>query len=396
MLLDIATALPSEEVALAQSFGRRIAVDAVAGEPVPHFRRSGMDGYAIRAEDTANAATDNSVTFDVVEHIPCGAVPKATITSGTAARIMTGAMLPEGADAVVMLEMTETRQDGEHTTVSVKRTVASGANVSPVGSDVSEGELLLPRGSRIGAAETALLATLGMASVPVYRKPKVALLATGTELLVPDAPLVPGKIRNSNSYMLSAQVTDAGGVPEIIRSVPDRLELLSGLVEELMESYDLLITTGGVSVGDYDIMTDFLYEWGGTLLFNKLMMRPGSPTSAAVRDGKLLFALSGNPGACFAGFELLVRPTMYAMQGDARPEAASSLAVLECDFPKVNAYPRFIRGRRRTEKGIVYASPLGEDRSSRLLPGLGADCFIVIPPGGQGLSKGELVEVLPL
>ncbi|WP_233531908.1 molybdopterin molybdotransferase MoeA [Paenibacillus alkalitolerans] len=386
-----------ETLGLVDAVRRRAAEDVFAPEPVPHFRRSGMDGYAIRSGDTKDASSANPVAFSVIDNIPCGTVPREAIVSGAAARIMTGAMVPDGADAVVMLEMTEPRENGDETVISVKRHIPSGANVSAVGSDLMQGEPVIRRGERLGPAEIAVLAAVGKPDVTVFRRPKVAILSTGTELLAPGEPLQPGKIRNSNSYMLAAQTANAGGEPAIIESVPDRLDIAAGTIRRLMETddCDLLITTGGVSVGDYDMMTDFLYEWQGELLFNKIMMRPGSPTSAAVFNGKLLFALSGNPGACFAGFELLVRPAIKKMQGAADPGPASIKAVLDADFPKVNAYTRYIRGKRRVEDGSVFAAPVGEDRSSMLVPGLGADCFIVIPPGGQGVARGTLVDVLP-
>jgi molybdopterin molybdotransferase len=393
-VLSCAAPTGYETIPLSACFGRYAAEAIAASDPVPHFRRSGMDGYAVIASDTAGAGTDRPVTFRVIGSIAAGEVPTEPVTSGTAMRIMTGAMLPEGADAVIMLEMTAVETTGTVPAMTVKRSISPGANVSGIGSDVAAGTSVVERGSRLGPAEIALLATIGVPQVPVFRKPSVALLSTGTELLSPSAPLEPGKIRNSNVYMLAAQVISAGAEPVLFDSVPDRKDDIARAVVQNLQQHDLVITTGGVSVGDYDMMAELLQDWDGELLFNKVQMRPGSVTSAAVRGGKLLLALSGNPGACFAGFELFGRPALTAMQGSQALEPVLLSAMLAEPFPKVNAYPRYLRGRCWTEGGRLMASARAGDQSSRLLPGLGADCFVIIPPGGDGLAAGDAVSVL--
>lgn len=394
--LQAISAVGTEKVDLLQASGRRSAADVFSEEPVPSFRRSGMDGFAVRAVDTAPASTDSPVRLKVVDDIPAGQIPRRALASGEAARIMTGAMIPEGADAVVMLEMTDTEEGGGEPRIVLKRAIKPGANVSEAGSDVALGELLLKRGAWIGASEIALLATVGKAGVSVYRRPRVAIVATGSELLRPDEPLISGKIRNSNSYMLAAQAGSAGAAVTVHDIMPDELDLLLPAVRRLMDENDLVITTGGVSVGDYDVMTDLLHEWGGQLLFNKIQMRPGSVTSAAVANGKLLFGLSGNPGACFAGFELLVRPVLKALQGAADPHPREVMAAIGEDYPKVNAYPRYLRGRLSIEDGRAVAAATKTEQSSRLLPGLGANAFMVIPPGGNGVPKGTLIPIVLL
>jgi len=383
----------AESVPLAAAYGRISAIRAIAAEPVPHFRRSGMDGFAVRSADTAGASSAAPVVLRVVGEVACGGVPATGIAPGEAMRVMTGAMLPEGADAVVMLEaVSEAPPAG----VALRRPAAAGANVSEIGSDVPAGTAVAEPGRRLGAAEIALLATVGLEAVDAYRRPRVAIVATGSELLPPGAPLAPGKIRNSNAAMLAAQTRSAGGVPVPFEAAPDDLAAISAAVAEGLASCDLAITTGGVSVGDYDFVTDLVRRSDGELLFDKVQMRPGSVTSAAVRSGKLLLALSGNPGACFAGFELFARPAILALQGHPRPEPPAFEARLAAAFPKPNAYPRYVRGRWWSEGGALYAEAGVGDRSSRLLPGLGADGFIVIPPGGTGAEAGTLVTVVPL
>lgn len=385
-----------EEVGLEEAFGRRLAEDLYASHPMPHFRRSGMDGYAVASRSIREAAPARPVVLEVIEDIPCGAVPAKTVTDRTASRIMTGAMLPDGADTVIMLEMTETIERGGKTYVSIKRPLSEGVNVTPAGMELAEGELFMKAGVKIRAGETALLASFGYETVRVYARPRVAVFATGSELLEIGQPLQPGKIRNSNSYMAAALVREAGGVPMLMGAMPDDADAARIRIEAAFDDADLIVTTGGVSVGVYDIMVDYFAGWEGTLLFNKVTMRPGSPTTAGVRNNKPIFALSGNPGACFVGFELFVRPVLYGMQGkdDAWPKR--STAYLDEDYPKVNAYERYVRGMSSVEDGKVVVRQAGIDQSGITTSIMKADCLIVIPPGGQGVRKGELVETILL
>jgi molybdopterin molybdotransferase len=387
--------LSSERVPLLQSFGRRLAEEVHATHPVPHFKKSGMDGYAVRAADIEHATPERPALLEVNQVIPCGSPPSRPITAGQAARIMTGAPLPEGADTVVMFEMTEERQEDGKTLVAIFKNVAQGRNTSQIGEELSEGDFLLERGRTIGAGEAALLATFGCDTVPVVRRPRVAILTTGSELLPVEAALQPAKIRNSNRYMLAALIESAGGEIVTLDAVPDDVELARAFVGEQMVKADLIVTSGGVSVGDFDIMADLLDRWDGELLFNKVEMRPGSVTSAAVRDGVFLCALSGNPGACFVGFELFVRPVLNGMQARQEIWPTTFTARLQADYPKGNIYARYLRGRMILRDGVVYVEPVGKDQSSVTVSIKDADCLILIPPGG-GVLSGETVTALRL
>lgn len=386
-----------EHVALEQAMGRRLAEPLVADAPVPHFRRSGMDGYAVRAEETKGATAESPARLKVVAHIPCGAVMDGELQPGQAARIMTGSAVPEGADAVIMLEQTDSVEQDGKTWVQVKRGMAAGANISEIGLEVRQGERLLEPGRLLGAGEIALLAMFGVPNVPVYRAPRVAVFATGTELLRVEDKLAPGKIRNSNGYMLAAQVREAGGIPVLLGAIPDEMELARTAILSAMEEYDAVITTGGVSVGDYDILYDLTSRWDGELLFNKVAMRPGSPTTVSIRQGKLLFALSGNPGACFVGCELFVRPALLAMQGASQPGTVEFTAVLAADYMKLDKFTKYLRGVRRvSDQGMLLVEPVGLDASSITVSIRDADCLIVIPPADKPLLRGTLVRAIPL
>ncbi|MFM9330244.1 gephyrin-like molybdotransferase Glp [Paenibacillus mesotrionivorans] len=388
----------TETVPLAEAWNRYLAEPLAADQPVPHFRRSGMDGYALRAEETAGASEDSPVRLAVTGIIPCGSIYDRRLEPGQAVRIMTGAAVPDGADAVVRLEDTLPEEEGEGGAVSILRSAKTGANISEIGLEIVQGEKLLEPGRRIGPGEAALLAMFGAAQVKVYARPRVAVFATGSELLAVEEPLAPGKIRNSNSYMLLAQLREAGCEPVLAGAIPDELELARQAVTAAMDDYDMVITTGGVSVGDYDILYDLTTGWDGELLFNKLAMRPGSPTTASIRRGKLLFALSGNPAACFVGFELLVRPALRKLMGGVDVGLGAFPARLKADRLKTDAkFTRFVRGVRTVgPEGQLWAAPVGVDASSITVSLRDADCLIVVPPGDAPLVQETLVRVIPL
>jgi molybdopterin molybdotransferase len=389
---------PTEWTPLSHAFGRRLAQPIHAAQDVPHFRRSGVDGYAVRSADIASASAVKPVALKVVEHIPSGTMPVRVIEAGTTARIMTGAPVPDGADAVVMLEMTDALEPKDAAQqVLIKKGLPPGQNITGIAGEISEGELLLAPGTRIGAGEAAILATFGFGAVLVYRKPSIAIFSTGSELLNVEEMLQPGRIRNSNSYMLAAQVEASGGIPIIMPALSDDAEEVQEALLHAFETVDMVITSGGVSVGDHDVLVDVFSRWEGTLLFNKVAMRPGSPTSVAVWQDKLLFALSGNPGASFVGYELFVRPAIERMQGNSEAENKACTAYLDVEYDKGSAYPRYVRGTTRIDdKGRLWVRPAGTDKSSIMVSIKDADCLIMLPAGGSGFPRETLVSLYRL
>ncbi len=384
--------LPAEIVELPHARGRTLADDLYATSDMPPFDRSAMDGFAVRSVDTTGATPDKPVRLRVVESIKAGDVPKQPLRSGEASRIMTGAMIPAGADAVVMFE--QTGNPGAYAShVDVKREMKIYENISRCGEEVRKDGLVLREGDVITPGAIAALAAFGVARVPVVRRPRVGILATGDELIEPCEPLAPGKIRNSNTPMLAAWVEDAGGEPVVFRSRTDD-ELGRGTeLAALFEQVDLLLTTGGVSVGDGDMIASFVGRPDAELLFNRVAMRPGSPTTAAVWKGKLLMGLSGNPAACFTGFGLFVRLLLFRLLGRKAP-IRKGKAVLASDYEKPCPYPRFLRGTLFVQDAILYAQPDYRDKSGMLLGLSGSTCFVIIPAGGKGARAGEQVEVL--
>ncbi len=396
LILERVSSLSTERVPLAEAWGRRLGEALVSPHPFPPFRRSGMDGYAVRASDLLHAATATPVTLAVLESVPSGVEPKHPVGEGQATRIMTGGMVPEGADAVVMLEMTATEIRDGRPFVQIGKSVKSGLNIADIGCEIKEGAMLLPPGHLIGSGESALLASCGYAKVSVVRRPRVAILSTGSELLEIDEELAPAKIRNSNAPMLAAMVRECGAEPIMLGKVPDDANAAQTLVRQGLHDCDLLLTSGGVSVGDYDVMVDVLAAPDVELLFNKIAMRPGSPTTAAILHHKLIVALSGNPGACFVGFHLFVVPALKAMQLEVQPAMRSFQAYLGTEFPKINAYRRYIRARTELREGTVWVTPTGDDKSSLMTTIIGADCLIEIPPLKESMEMGQMVTAWKL
>lgn len=392
-LLRSLPTLEEEQAEIGEAYGRILARDVTATCDLPPFDRSPLDGYAVRAADTLGASPDSPVYLQVVDTVAAGSVPRVPVTAGCAVRIMTGAMMPQGADAVIMFEQTE-NPGLVSDRVGVKRELRSGENVSRQGEEIRAGSVVAKAGERINAGTIALLATFGYARVPVIRKPRVGLLATGMELLPVDQPLAPGKIRNSNTPMLSALIADAGGIPVTLPVLPDDPAEAKRTLAAYAREVDLLVSSGGVSVGDFDVIAALAVEAEVQVLFNKIAMRPGSPTTALLLSGKPVLALSGNPAACFVGFELFARPALSRLAGTKEAGHRIIKARLGTSFAKPCPHPRYLRGRLTQEDGMLVAMPDLNDKAGNLGTLKDSECLIVIPPGGRGKQAGEMVDVL--
>lgn len=385
-----------EYVTIHESFGRHLAADLVAKNDVPHFDRAAFDGYAVRSVDTKTASREQPLEFEVIDHIGAGAVSNKTLGELQAVRIMTGAQLPEGADAVVMLELAKREERDGKQYMTTSRPHNEGDNVSYRGEDAVSGQILIEKGVYINPGVQAMLATFGYAEVPVAKKPLIGLFATGTELLDVDDELQPGKIRNSNSYMISAQIERVGADVKYFGQLPDEFDTCFDAVEKALEEVDLLITTGGVSVGDFDYMSRIYNKLGADILFNKVAMRPGSVTTVAHLDDKFLFGLSGNPSACYVGFELFARPIVRTMLFSNKPHMRKERGVLAEDFPKINPFTRFVRSTYTFDNGKLNVAPSGRDKSNIIMSLADANALTILPGGTRGFKKGDEVEVLLL
>ncbi|TYO49744.1 molybdopterin molybdotransferase MoeA [Bacillus sp. Y3] len=384
-----------EWVPLKNSLGRWIAEDILADHDVPAFDRSPYDGFALRAEDTKDASSEHPVEFEVIDHIGAGIVSAKTIGPFQAIRIMTGAKIPKGANVVIMLELTKTFEKDGKSMMSLKRPLKKGDNISRQGEETLKGNVMIKKGSKVTPGVTAILATFGYAVVPVVKKPVIGIISTGTELLQVSDAMVDGKIRNSNLSMVYAQVLEAGGEPLDLGGVSDDFDQSYEAVKAALSKVDMLITTGGVSVGDFDFLPAIYEKLGADVLFNKVAMRPGSVTTvAALSNGQLLYGLSGNPAACFVGFELFVKPIIYKWCLKENPFPVFAEAKLTHDFPKANPFTRFVRASLDFAGSQLSVTPTGLDKSSAVTSIAHADCFIVLPGGTRGFSAGDQVSVL--
>lgn len=384
----------TEEVPITECDNRILANHLIASHDVPPFDRSPYDGFAVLSEDTLDASENSPIKLQVIETIGAGQVAANKLSSGTAIRIMTGAQIPEGADAVIMLELVkETDVDGK-SFIQIKRTLKPNDNISFKGEDTKEGTVLAKAGTVITPGMIAVLATFGHHTVSVFKKPVVGILSTGTELLDVNEPLQPGKIRNSNAYMVAAQVKAMGAAVKLYQHREDDFDSLYENVSECLADSDIVITTGGVSVGDYDFLPAIYEKLGAEVLFNKIAMRPGSVTTVAVHQGKWLFGLSGNPSACFVGCELFVRPVILSGMKVKKPHCQMLKAVLGADFPKPNPFTRYVRAVLTEGVNKNSVTPAGLDKSGSVSSLLAANSLIVLPGGTRGWQEGSEVGVL--
>jgi molybdopterin molybdotransferase len=342
-----------------------------------------MDGYAVRAVDTP-------ARLAVVDESAAGRPATAAVARGEAIRISTGAVVPDGADAVVPVE----RTDGGAAVVEVER-VAPGENVRPPGGDTAAGAVVVEAGTDLGPAQVGALAAAGVVSVRCGRRPRVALLATGSELRPPGETLGPGQLYESNTPMLAAQVRTAGGEPLLLGVVADDEAATRAALERGLEA-DVLVTSGGVSVGEHDLVRSLLATLGAEEVFWRVAVKPGKPVAFAVRGETLAFGLPGNPVSSLVGFELFVRPALLALQGLASPRPPFRPGRLAAPARRLEARDALLRARSRVEGDAVLLEPLTGQQSHMIAAAATADALVLVPHGAGELAAGSAVSYLPL
>lgn len=399
-VLQLVKPLPPEQVPILDALDRVLEEDIYSDVDIPPFDNAAMDGYAVIAADIAGASPDTPVRLRVIGDLAAGSAPTVHVSPGTAVRIMTGAPLPPGADAVVRFEDTDEGrylETGVHagpfrTEVLIYQPAEPRLNVRDAGEDIRKGELVLPKGAILRAQEIGVLASLGRPQVSVHRRPRVAILATGDELVDITEPLAPGKIRNSNEYTNAALVMKYDGIPVRLGIARDNIEdLMAKIQAGLAQKVDLFITSAGVSVGDYDVVKDVLNRMG-QINFWQVCMKPGKPLAVGTIDGVPLIGLPGNPVSAMVSFVQFVRPAMRVMEGRNALRMQTVEVVVDEDIWNTSGRRHYIRAVVTERGGRYFARTTGEQGSGILTSMVRANALLVIPEKVQLVRKGEIAQ----
>jgi molybdopterin molybdotransferase len=385
LILERVQPLAPEPVPLEEAAGRTLAMAAAAAVDLPPFASSAMDGFALRSEDTPGR-------LPVVARIAAGAPASRELRAGEAMAIATGGVVPEGADAVIPFEYVVENDNG----IEVSDGVASGASVRPRGGDLRAGDQVVEAGTRLGPAQLGALAAAGIPDVVCAARPRAAVLSTGTELRPPGEPLGPGEVYEANGVILAAQLASAGALAERLAAVADDEDAHREALSRGLEA-DLLITSGGVSVGPHDLVRRIEAELGVEEVFWRVAVKPGKPVAFGIRGSTLVFGLPGNPVSSLVGFELFVRPAVLALQGSADPLPRFQPGRIAAALKRNPVRDQLVRARTLTgEEGSVELEPLSGQESHMIARAAGADALVLVPRGEGELDGGTAVRYLRL
>ena len=383
-VLERVERLPSESIDIEPAFGRVLAENAVSAVDLTPFDSSAMDGFALRSSDTPGR-------LPVVHRIPAGAPAPRSLESGEAMGIATGAVVPEGSDAVIPFEYVVEHDNA----IEIEHAVERGANVRPAGGDIGAGETVVEAGARLEARHLAALAAAGIPVVRVARRPRAAVVVTGSELRSPGEALAPGQIYEANGILLEAQLASAGAKVERASAVVDEEAAHRTALERGLAA-DVLVTSGGVSVGPHDLVRSILAELGVEEVFWGVSVKPGKPISFGVAGDRLVFGLPGNPVSVLVGFELFVRPALLALQGSVEPGPRFERGVLGSQLTRNSDLDELVRARVQPRSDGPVVEPLAGRESHMIARAAGADALILIPRGNGDLGAGQPVEYLRL
>jgi molybdopterin molybdotransferase len=384
--------LTTTHVSLPESLGLVLAEDVIAQEDMPPFANSAMDGFALLSQDSRRQA-GQPARLRVTGEVAAGYVADHAVEEGTAMRIMTGAPVPPGADSVIQVELT--RSEGPDSEwVEILQEVVPGNNIRPAGEDMHRGQKVLERGTEIGPWEIGVLATVGWATVPVIQRPRVAILGTGDEVIDVNEPLQPGKIRNSNSYLLEAAIRKAGAEAHRLGVARDTVESLREKFSEAMTD-DLIITSGGVSVGDFDLVKNIMAEQG-EINFWRINMRPGKPVAFGHIGNVPLLGLPGNPVSAAVTFELFGRPVIRKMLGHTRLLRPQVDVVVEDGVSERVMRRHYVRSHVEWREGHFVARTTGNQGSNIMTSLLNANALLIVPEGGVEIRPGETAKAIML
>lgn len=401
LLLDTVNALETEKVPLIEALGRISAKNQTSDIDISPFDHSAMDGFAVVASDLANATPEAPIELPVIDEIPAGAYYDKVLQPGTCVRIMTGAPIPDGANAVVKYEIvTNLENDGRAPgRVAFSAPTSAGDNIRQKGEEIAAGEVAIKAGEPLSPAGAGLLASCGLSQVEVYKRPRVAVIPIGSELVEPDTLPLPGQIRDGNSYAIGASVVRAGGIPHLHSIVPDDKDMLAAAVLEAVEESDFVVTSGGASNGDFDYIQQVVKEQG-ELFMDFVNMRPGKAQTFGLVKNTPVFGLSGNPAAAYCGFEMLVRPALRKMQGYATLDRPRVWARLSRDMKKKDSRRIYLRSTlERLDDGSLQVRPAKSQSSGLFSPFQSGNCLAILPegvPASKKVEAGTLVECLLL
>jgi molybdopterin molybdotransferase len=383
-VLERVTPLPSEPVSIEDAAGRVLAEDALAAVDLPPFPSSAMDGFAVRAVDTPGR-------LPVVARIAAGVPAPRALAAGEAMAIATGGVVPDGADAVIPIEYVVENDNN----VEITGAVAQGEHVRPRGGDVGAGEVVVEHGARLGAAQLAALAASGLDTIAVARRPRVAVLSTGTELRRPGEPLGPGEVYEANGLLLATSLAASGAQVELLPVVPDDESAHRSALERGLDA-DVLVTSGGVSVGPHDLVRRILGELGVDEVFWGVAVKPGKPLAFGVRGQTLVFGLPGNPVSSLVAAELFVRPALLALQGAAAPGPVFREGRLAAPVRRNAHRDELLRARTRASDDGIVLEPVTGQESHMIVRAAAADALVLAPCGEGELAVGDRVRYLPL
>lgn len=381
--------LEAETISILDAMGRVLYEDAISPFDVPPLDNSAMDGYAIIAGNTSQASPEKPAVMTITEEIKAGgSFEEKRVTDATAIRIMTGAPIPEGADSVVEIE--STLEEDER--VLVFRRVARGENIRRAGEDIEKGSVVLRRGDRLKSSDIGLLASLNIDLIQVYSRPRVAIVSTGDEIVGVGEEIKPGQIRNSSSYTLYSEIENYNAIPEYLGIARDTKDAVRDKLLQALE-YDVIVTTGGVSMGKYDFVKEAITDLGIEILIETIKMKPGKPCIFGRKGTKLFFGLPGNPVSTLVSFIQFVRPALLRMMGSDKLDKPLVNAVLEEEIRKKPDRKHFIRGYFTIRDGSLYVNTTGPQGSGILRSMSIANCLIIIPIGVDRVKAGELVTI---
>lgn len=388
LLLAAVSPVETEQLPLERAVGRVLGEDVAAAEHVPPFDRSPYDGYALRSEDVAQASAQEPVTLYVVEEVPAGAVPTRVCTKNTAVKILTGAPIPEGADCVINYERTEFTESS----VKLFAPVKAGSNIVRMGEDVKKGSILARRGQVIDAGTAGTLAAQGIAFPRVFRRPKVGILSTGNEVAEVGAPLPAGKIYNSNRFTLAAAVEALGCEPVYLGLAGDDADAICGLMRAGLAGCDAMLSSGGVSVGDYDFTPAAMERLGAEIMFRGVKLKPGMACACGMKDGKLIYGLSGNPASALTNFCAVTAPALKKLAGRSDYMPREIMVTLKNGFGKKSPGTRLLRGTLDLSDGTV-GMLLPEDQGNVVISSaVGCNVMAVVPAGSGPVEAGTVLE----